>query len=67
MVVGASRRVHRLLGKWGVVEKKLVPMLISHRDDLDDKCFQILRLMVILTMPVNRGNVLYFILLLFYI
>ncbi|KAF4686914.1 Topoisomerase 1-associated factor 1 [Perkinsus olseni] len=54
--VGTSRRVHRLLGKWDVVKQKLVPMLISHRDDLDDKCFQILKLMVILTMPVNKGD-----------
>lgn len=52
---GDSRRIDKFLGKWQTVEKRLVPLFLHYREDV--KVWSgVLKLLVILTRPLNKGT-----------
>jgi hypothetical protein len=51
---GEGRRVDKLLGKWGTVEKQLVPLFLHYRED--PRIWSgVLKLLVILTRPLTKN------------
>lgn len=51
---GETRRIDKFLGSWQTVEKRLVPLFLHYRED--SKIWSgVLKLLVILTRPLNRG------------